>query len=92
MQKTERVSVGCACQMQSESVEECTEKGRLKLANGETLRIISASCTIEILEGKRNLDVQKGFVGSREVKVLRDTGCGMVAVRRDLVRKDQLLE
>ncbi|XP_053378778.1 uncharacterized protein LOC128548205 [Mercenaria mercenaria] len=68
-----------------------TEDGKLKLASGESVPILAGVCTIDSLKGERNLEVQRGFVGTEEVKVLRDTGCESAAVRRDLVKEEQFL-
>lgn len=55
MPKTDRkISAACTNLKVLESIEECTENGQLKLANGDSLPIISASCTLEMLEGERN--------------------------------------
>jgi hypothetical protein len=75
----------------SVSVQENIEDGHLKLANGESLPMISSVCTVETLEGERNILLKPGFVGDKPVKVLRDTGCELAAVRRELVSDDQYL-
>jgi len=64
---------------------------RLKLENGESLSIISGVCTMEGLEGTNKLDIQKGLIGTKAIKVLRDTGCELAAVRKELVKKEQFL-
>jgi hypothetical protein len=33
------------------------------------------SCSIESLEGERQLDLKVGYVGNQGAKALRDTGC-----------------
>ena len=72
-------------------VENNTEDGKLKLASGELIPVIAGSCTIDLLEGERNLEVQRGLVGTEEVKVLRDTGCELAAVRKKYVKEEQYL-
>ena len=42
--------------------------------------IIACGCTIDSLDGERNLNLQTGFVEDTEVRVLRDTGCELAAV------------
>ena len=41
-------------------------------------------------DGERKLKVVEGFIGSKSVEVLRDTGCEAVIVKRHYVRDDQL--
>ena len=53
--------------------------------------IIDGGCTIDSLDGERNLNLQTALVGDTEVRVLRDTGCELAAVRKDLVSEDQML-
>ncbi|XP_053388947.1 uncharacterized protein LOC123538510 [Mercenaria mercenaria] len=93
-QKNEkRISAACTLAEQKEGpVKDNTRNGQLRLENGEVLPIFSCGCTIETMEGTRNLDLRRGFVGDKEVKVLRDTGCESAAVRRDFVRPEQYLE
>ena len=65
--------------------EKNTEDGSLKLSNGEKVPLISGVCTIQSLE------VTDGYVGQHKVRVLRDTGYELAAVRRELVKDDQML-
>ncbi|XP_060590979.1 uncharacterized abhydrolase domain-containing protein DDB_G0269086-like [Ruditapes philippinarum] len=74
-----------------ERLEKEAEQGKLKLANGNSVPVITSSCTIESLEGERQLDLKLGYVGNQEVKVLRDTGCELAVVRKKLVEEDQML-
>jgi hypothetical protein len=64
---------------------------KLKLANGNSVPVITSSCTIESLEDERQRDLKLGYVGNQEVKVLRDTGCELAVVRKKLVEEDQML-
>ena len=57
---------------------------RWGVANGHSVPIIAGGCTIDSLDGARNLNLQTGFVGNNEVRVLRDTGCESAAVGKDL--------
>ena len=36
------------------------------------------------------MNVAKGYINGKEVKVLRDTGCSTVVVKRSLVQREQL--
>ena len=56
----------------SPAVKECIQDGELQLANGQSVPIIAGGCTIDSLDGERNLNLQTGFVGDTEVRVLRD--------------------
>ena len=76
----------------SPAVQECIQDGELQLANGQSVPIIAGGCTIDSLDGERNLNLQTGFVGDTEVRVLRDTGCELAAVRKNLVSEDQMLD
>ena len=54
--------------------------------------IIAGGCTIYYLDGERNLKLQTRCVGETDVRVLRDTGCELAALRKDLVSDDQMLD
>ena len=87
--------IGAVCthsELKSKPIEDNTVDGKLKLQNGESLPILSGGCTIEMLEGARNLDLQSGYIGTRQVTVLRDTGCELAAARKELVAEDQYTE
>ena len=43
------------------------------------------------MEGARNLRLEHGFVGDEQVNVSRNTRCELAAIRRHLVRDNQLL-
>ena len=73
-------------------IQENLVDGKLQLRNGQSVPVISSICTVETLGGERNIELRKGFVGDKGVKVLRDTGCEMAAVRRSLVKDEQLLD
>ena len=77
---------------QSPMIQDCIKDGELHLANGQSVPVIASGCTIDTLEGERNLNLQYGYVGDVEVKVLRDTGCELAAVRKDLVSENQMLD
>ena len=72
-------------------MQECIQDGDWQLANGQSVPIIAGG-TIDSLDGERNLNLPTGFVGVIEVRVLRDTGCELAAVGKDLVSEDQMLD
>jgi len=53
--------------------------------------VSESRCKDAVLEGASRMVLVEGKVGERCVRVLRDTGCSCVIVRRSLVRDDQLL-
>ena len=55
----------------------------LELKSGEKIKVLNGACMEA--EIKDNLPVLSGKVGGRLVKVLRDSGCSGVIVKRDLV-------
>ena len=61
-------------------MQECSQGGELQLANDQSVQLIAGGCTIDSLDGERNLNLQTGFVGDTGVRVLRDTGCELAAV------------
>ena len=75
----------------SPAVQECIQDGKLQLANGQSVSIIAGGCTIDSLDGARNLNLQTGFVGDTEVRVLCDTGCELAAVRKTWCLKTRCL-
>ena len=63
------------------------EDGLVELACGHKLPVLSAACSSEDV---RKMPVTSGLIGDHRVSVLRDSGCGGVAVRKDYVAEDQL--
>ena len=63
------------------------EDGLVELACGHKLPVLSAACSSEDV---RKMPVTSGMIGDHRVSVLRDSGCGGVAVRKDYVAEDQL--
>ena len=59
----------------------------LKLANGETIPVITNVCKTS--RKKEKMPVTIGLVNNQEVKCLRDTGCNGIVVRQKLVQKEQ---
>ena len=76
----------------SHAVQECIQDGELQLANGQPVPIVAGGCTIDSLDGERNLNLQTVFVGDTEFRVLRNTGCELSAVRKNLVSGDKMLD
>ena len=60
----------------------------LELKTGEKIKVLNGACMET--EVKDNLLVLPGRIGDRTVKVLRDTGCSGVIVRRSLVDEAHL--
>lgn len=68
-------------------IESEIEQGVITLQCGQKLPILSVACSVS----KTNaLPVCSGFVGSRKVSVLRDTGCSGVVVQSSLVGQNEL--
>lgn len=81
-----------SCGINDASVDCCISNGTVKLECGHKLPIVTLACDSHKSYSTRSRDnfpVYNGFVGV-EVKVLRDTGCSSVVVRRDLVPKDYM--
>ena len=69
------------------AVQECIQDGDCNLQMPRP-----DGYSIDSLDGERNLNLQTGFVGDTEDRMLSDTDCELVAVRRDLVSEDQMLD
>ena len=70
------------CAFPQQLGECCVDSDRVTLRCGHQLPIMSAAC------GERSparMPVCEGFVGEHRVKVLRDSGCSGVVIRRSLV-------
>lgn len=77
--------MGSACILTNKLLECCVTDGQVKLACGHILPVLGGVCKV-----CENMPVQMGYVGGNLIKVLRDTGCSGVVVKRDLVTDDQL--
>ncbi|XP_072048962.1 LOW QUALITY PROTEIN: uncharacterized protein [Amphiura filiformis] len=95
---TERVgnirheTVACMVQVSEKDphVEVSEGQSFVTLKCGHTLPVLSAACNIPNL----NLDeltIEKGFVGTKKVDVLRDGGCTGVVVQKELVSEEQMI-
>lgn len=71
-----------------ESASLCIEDGYIELKNGRKVPVVGAGLTDKAVNEK--LPVVTGLVGNQRVRVLRDTGCNTVIVRRSLVRDRDL--
>ncbi len=67
-----------------------SDDGFVTMSCGHKLALASAACYGDSIE-VRSMPVVEGFVGERQVSVLRDSGCGTVAVSRRFVAKEDLL-
>ena len=73
----------------NEEVNSCIKDDQLLLACGKKIPLVSNAC-VEPLTGVRSkMPVLKGRVGEKPVDVLRDTGCGGIVAKRELVSEDQ---
>ena len=82
--------VACVMQVPKKIKEDKPAIGEewLELKTGEKIKVLNGACMET--EVKDNLLVLPGRVGDRTVKVLRDTGCSGVIVRRSLVDEAHL--
>ena len=82
--------VGCAVQLPEAPPQEPTGDVQvLELKSGGSIKMIHATAC-EIPNSKDKLPLVNGKVGGKSAKVLRDTGCTGVIVKKDLVSQDQL--
>ncbi|XP_062615055.1 uncharacterized protein LOC134276789 [Saccostrea cucullata] len=77
--------IGSACIPQHKLLQCCVTDGLVKLACGHVLPVIGGVCKV-----CEKMPIAMGYVGENFVKVLRDSGCSGVVVKRDLVTDDQL--
>ena len=69
----------------------CIGDSTVRLECGHELPITTSACDNSSSSSKLdNMPVVDGFVENMKVKVLRDTGCSSVVVRRGLVERDKL--
>ncbi|XP_053390040.1 uncharacterized protein LOC128552971 [Mercenaria mercenaria] len=66
--KSEQKVATLCVQMEEENspLKNNTEDGILKLASGESVPILAGVCTIDMLQGERNLEIQREFVGTNK--------------------------
>ena len=89
-----QVSASCLVQQTeskptAEEVKSYIKDEKLLLACGKKIPLLSSAC-VEPLSGVRSkMPVVKGRVGEKSVDVLRDTGCSVIVVKKDLVSEDQ---
>ena len=78
------------CNQLQDPIRQCTANGMLRLANGQSVPIVTgAFCTDNYREDQR-LPLCKAYVGDTAVTAMRDTGCSGVVVKRALVSDEQL--
>lgn len=58
-----------------------------ELKCGCKIPVVADACRVAMRD---NMPVSEGFINGQAVKVLRDSGCSTVVVKRDLVSEDQL--
>ncbi len=86
-----RTSTGASCQSDIPPlnlVDGCVKDGRLQLANGQSIPYAGALCNDHKI--RNGLPLCQGYVGDRLVEVLRDTGCNTAAIKRDIIKDNQL--
>ena len=88
--QTDTGSLLCVCRLQVNQALLCKNAFKMGSCNLQMARPDGYS--IDSPDGERNLNLQTGFVGDNEDRMLSDTGCELVAVQRDLVSKDQMLD
>ena len=78
-----------ACMMTAHNIldHNCAKDGFVTLKCGYEIPIMSVACSDKNPTG---MPVTIGYVNKQSVKVLRDTGCSGIVVRRDLVLDNQL--
>ncbi|KAJ8042664.1 hypothetical protein HOLleu_09479 [Holothuria leucospilota] len=67
-------------------MKQAIEEGHFELKCGHKIDLMTAGCRVS----DKDMPVFDGYVGQLKVKVLRDTGCSGVVVRRELVPKRAL--
>ncbi|KAM7301206.1 uncharacterized protein ISCGN_016742 [Ixodes scapularis] len=72
------------------SASACIEEGYVELRNGEKVPVVNTGLARKDLEMSEGLPVVTGLVEGERARVLRDTGCNTVIVRRGLVHDESL--
>ena len=88
--------VGCAVQKaQLEDLGSSGSDVQLELKSGELLTVMKSGCTtdpkinFDDYSGSQGMPVVTGYIGEQRVKVLRDTGCSGIIVKRRFVDESQ---
>jgi len=84
------VSVGLLVQTDNQkrqSIFENVENDHLKLANGDSVSIVTNVCTTT--QKNEGMPVIEGLVNDQEVNCLRDTGCSGIVVKQKFVKEEQ---
>ncbi|XP_072025725.1 LOW QUALITY PROTEIN: uncharacterized protein [Amphiura filiformis] len=84
-----RVQTASACllvsnEMYGEGVK--SDDAYVTMSCGHKLPLASAACSDNLVE---DMPVVQGFLGNKEVQVMRDSGCDAVAVRKRLVPEEK---
>ncbi|XP_042149070.1 uncharacterized protein LOC120843810 [Ixodes scapularis] len=72
------------------SASACIEEGYVELRNGEKVPVVNTGLARKDFEMSEGLPVVTGLVEGERARVLRDTGCNTVIVRRGLVHDESL--
>ncbi|XP_042148654.1 uncharacterized protein LOC121837179 [Ixodes scapularis] len=72
------------------SASACIEEGYVELRNGEKVPVVNTGLARKDLHMSEGLPVVTGLVEGERARVLRDTGCNTVIVRRGLVHDKSL--
>ena len=93
----QRGQVSASCLVQppevkptDEEVKSCIKDDKLLLACGKKIPLLSSAYDEPLTGVRSKMPVVKGRVGEKCADALRDTGCGGIVVKRDLVSEDQL--
>ena len=89
-----QVSDGCLVQSSppqatAEDIQSCIEGNQLLLACGKKIPLLSSACVQPLSRARSKMSVVKGKISDKTVDVLRDTGCGGIVVKKELVSKEQ---
>ena len=90
-----QLGVGCAVHVKKELPQAKLMKDDelLELKSGKKIKVLNGACMdAEMTEGMEGMPVVTGKVGDQCIKVLRDTGCNGVIIRRDFVSQEELTE
>ena len=89
-----QVSAGCIVQSSppqamAEDIQACIEDGQLLLACGKKIPLLSSACVRPLSGARSKMPVVKGKIDDKTVDKLRDTGCSIVVVKKELVSEEQ---
>lgn len=64
-------------------------RDKIQMKFGCELPVITDACSTQRLVEEGRMNVKVGYLNGQRFKVMRDTGCTTIVVRKDLVREDQ---